>query len=121
MTTAQERQSLGRYGERLAERHLIERGLKVLDRNWRCPSGEIDLVLREADTLVICEVKTRRGLEFGHPLAGVDQAKADRLRRLALLWADDHGLTRVPLRVDVVGVLLDARGRAEIEHVRGID
>lgn len=121
MATAQQRQTLGRYGERVAERHLTERGFTVIDRNWRCPAGEIDLVLREADTLVICEVKTRRGLDFGHPLAGVDVTKTDRLRRLALLWADAHGLSRVPVRLDVVGVLLDARGLAEIEHVRGID
>jgi putative endonuclease len=121
MATAQQRQSLGRYGERLAERHLTELGFTLLDRNWRCAAGEIDLVLREVDTLVICEVKTRRGLDFGHPLAGVDAVKADRLQRLALLWADEYGLTRVPIRVDVVGVLLDAQGRAEIEHVRGID
>ena len=120
MATAQERQSLGRYGERVAERHLTALGFTVLDRNWRCATGEIDLVLREIDTLVICEVKTRRGLEFGHPLAGVDATKTSRLLQLASLWADEYDLTRVPLRVDLVGVLLDSWGRAEIEHVRGI-
>jgi putative endonuclease len=120
MATAQQRQSLGRYGERLAERHLTELGYVVLDRNWRCRSGELDLVLRDGRTLVVCEVKTRRGVAQGHPLACVDAVKVERLQRLALLWADGLGLTRVPIRVDVVGVLLPYAGSTEIEHVRGI-
>jgi len=120
MTTAQQRQSLGRYGERLAARHLGELGFKVLARNWRCPLGEIDLVLREGDTLVVCEVKTRRSLEFGHPLAAVDPAKAERLSALAACWVDEHGLSRVPVRVDLVGILVPRSGPAQVEHVRGI-
>ena len=120
MATAQQRQALGRWGERLAERRLSELGFVVLDRNWRCRLGEIDLVLREDDILVVCEVKTRRNEDFGHPLACVDEVKAERLRGLALIWADEHGLTTVPLRVDVVGVLCPIGGPAEIEHVRGI-
>jgi len=121
MATAQQRQSLGRYGERLAERHLTKLGYVVLDRNWRCGTGEIDLVLRDGETLVICEVKTRRSVELGHPLACVDAVKADRLQRLAVLWADELGLTRVPIRVDLVGVLVPHRGMPQVEHVRGID
>jgi putative endonuclease len=120
MTTAQQRQSLGRWGERVAERYLTQKGLAVLRRNWRCRLGEIDLVLREADTLVVCEVKTRRGLDFGHPLAAVDATKADRLGALAMLWIEENGLTRVPVRVDIVGVLLPFDGSMQIEHVRGI-
>ena len=120
MATAQQRQSLGRYGERLAERHLTKLGYVVLDRNWRCRTGEVDLVLRDGETLVICEVKTRRSVELGHPLACVDAAKAERLQHLAALWADGYGLTRVPIRVDLVGVLVPYRGIAELEHVRGI-
>ena len=60
-TTAAQRQALGGYGERVAERHLVGLGLVVLDRNWRCEDGEIDLVLRDGTVLVVCEVKTRRG------------------------------------------------------------
>jgi putative endonuclease len=120
MATAQQRQSLGRWGERIAERYLTRRGLKVLERNWRCRLGEIDLVLREDDTLVVCEVKTRRGLDFGHPLAAVDDVKAERLSSLAVLWVDQNGLTRVPVRIDVVGVLLPFGKPLQIEHVRGI-
>ncbi|MFL6155733.1 MAG: YraN family protein [Marmoricola sp.] len=124
MATAQQRarqkQALGRWGEKVAERYLSERGFTVLGRNWRCGLGEIDLVLREDDTLVVCEVKTRRNLDFGHPLAAVNAAKAERLSTLAMLWVEEHGLTRVPVRVDMVGVLLPVVGKMQVEHVRGI-
>jgi len=120
MATAQQRQSLGRWGERYAERYLTRQGFTVLGRNWRCSLGEIDLVLRDGDVLVVCEVKTRRSVEFGHPLAAVGEDKADRLSALAVLWAQAHGLTRVPMRVDVVGVLLPFGEPAQLEHVRGI-
>lgn len=120
MTTAQERRTLGRWGERIAERYLTAQGLTVLARNWRCRLGEIDLVLREDDTLVVCEVKTRRSTDFGHPLAAVDDTKAARLGALAVLWADEHGLDRVPVRLDLVGVLMPVGDEVQIEHVRGI-
>ncbi|RNL79837.1 YraN family protein [Nocardioides marmorisolisilvae] len=120
MTTAQQKQALGRWGERVAERYLTDRGFTVLARNWRCGLGEIDLVLRDDDTLVVCEVKTRRSLEFGHPVAAVDEAKAERLSALAMLWVEEMGLARVPVRVDVVGVVMPFVGPLEIEHVRGI-
>ena len=117
---AQRQRALGRWGERIAERYLTNLGYRVLGRNWQCRLGEIDLVLREDDTLVVCEVKTRRSLEFGHPLAAVDATKAERLGALAMLWVEEKGLTRVPVRVDMVGVLLPFAGAMELEHVRGI-
>lgn len=112
--------ALGAYGERLAARHLSGLGMTVLDRNWRCPVGEIDLVLREADVLVICEVKTRRGLAFGHPIAAVGRAKVTRLATLALLWTEAHEVVVDEIRLDVVGVVIPRRGPGQIEHVRGI-
>ena len=120
MTMAKQRQKLGRWGERLAERYLVQQGFKVLARNWRCRLGEIDLVLRDGDTLVACEVKTRRSVEYGHPVAAVDEAKAARLSALSVVWAEEHGLARVPVRVDVVGVLLPFGEPVQIEHIRGI-
>ena len=74
---------LGRYGEDVAARHLVEQGIIVLDRNWRCELGEIDIVGRDGDVLVVCEVKTRSGTSFGTPLEAVTRTKAARLRRLA--------------------------------------
>src|SRR5215218_995132 len=83
---------LGRYGERVAARHLTDRGMVVLDRNWRCDAGEIDLVLRDGDVLVVCEVKTRSSDACGTPHEAIGPAKLDRLQRLAMLWADRHGV-----------------------------
>ena len=117
---AGQRNALGRYGERLAARHLTEQGMVLLDRNWRCDAGEIDLVLREGDVLVVCEVKTRSSAAFGHPLEAVDEAKADRLRELAVRWVAAHDVRPDGVRIDLVGVLMQRRGRPALEHVRGI-
>jgi putative endonuclease len=120
MTTARQQRALGAYGERVAARHLGRLGMTVLDRNWRCRSGELDLVLRDGDDLVVCEVKSRRGLGFGPPLLAVRPAKVDRIRRLALLWVDAHDVVSPGIRVDLVGVLVPRTGAPEIEHVMGV-
>ena len=73
-------------GEELAARYLAEQGWVVLDRNWRCTHGEIDLVARDGDCLVFCEVKTRRGLGYGSPTEAIAYAKLHRLRQLAAEW-----------------------------------
>jgi putative endonuclease len=117
MTT--ERQAVGAYGERVAARHLRDLGLVVLDRNWRCPEGELDLVLRDGDDVVFCEVKTRRGEGFGPPAEAVTADKVRRLRRLAGLWLDQAaGVRPRALRFDVVEVLLQLRGGPRVEHIR---
>jgi putative endonuclease len=110
---------LGRYGERVAAAHLEAAGLTILERNWRCDLGEIDIVAREGDTLVICEVKTRSGLGFGSPLEGVTPVKVLRLRRLAGRWLATHPQRASEVRIDLVGVLRPRRGAALVEHVRG--
>ena len=119
-TTAASKQALGAYGEDVAARHLARAGLVLLDRNWRCEVGELDLVLREDDVLVVCEVKTRSSLACGTPHEAVDEAKLHRLRRLGVRWAAAHGVRPAGVRVDLVAVLRPARGAAEVEHVRGI-
>jgi putative endonuclease len=113
----------GRLGEELAARHLIEQGLVVLDRNWRCDVGEVDIVARDGDALVICEVKTRRSRRFGSPLEAITPEKAARLRRLAACWVQAHDVRHPHIRIDLVGIVLGALSNppdaAEIEHVRG--
>ena len=111
---------VGRYGEQVAVRHLAAAGLVVLDRNWRCALGEIDIVARDGDCLVVCEVKTRRSLEYGHPLEAVTHAKLRRLRRLAAMWVAESGLHPPSLRIDVVAVVRPLTGPAQVEHVRGV-
>jgi putative endonuclease len=119
-STQAQRKALGDYGETIAARHLEAHGLVVLERNWRCELGEIDLVARDGDTLVVCEVKTRRGLDYGSPLEAVTARKAGRLRRLAMRWLDDHPVRPRHVRIDVVGVLTRPQGAALVEHVRGV-
>ncbi|MFD9414732.1 YraN family protein [Streptomyces goshikiensis] len=118
---ASAQRALGRYGEELAARRLTEAGMTVLARNWRCRSGEIDIVARDGDALVVCEVKTRRAGEFEHPMAAVRPGKAERLRRLAGRWLADHGGPPAGgVRIDLVGVVLPRRGAPVVEHVRGV-
>lgn len=120
MTTAARRRALGAYGETVAARHLVEVGMVLLDRNWRCPAGELDLVLRDGDVLVACEVKTRSSDVCGSPHEAVDDEKLDRLQRLAWLWAEDQGLRPTDVRVDLVAILRPRRGAAVVDHVRGL-
>jgi putative endonuclease len=121
MATAQQRQAMGAYGERSAARHLTEeQGMTLLDRNWRCAAGEIDLVLRDRDTLVVCEVKTRRDPGYGAPLEAVTPDKVERLRRLAAYWLEQHGLRVPEVRIDLVGVDLSQSAAERIIHVRGV-
>jgi putative endonuclease len=117
-TTA--KQALGAYGESVAARHLVEQELVLLDRNWRCEAGEIDLVLRDGDVLVVCEVKTRSSVDFGTPHEAISDAKLDRLRRLAMRWQAEHGLAVPDVRIDLVAVLRPRRGPSEVEHVKGL-
>ena len=116
----QTRRALGLYGEQLAARYLTERGIAVIDRNWRCAHGELDLVARDGDCLVFCEVKTRRSVRFGDPLEAVTWSKATRLRRLAVAWLQVHDEHAARIRIDVIAILRPPRGRAQIRHVVGV-
>jgi putative endonuclease len=110
---------LGARGERIAAAYLTDEGLRVLDRNWRCRQGELDIVARDGDALVFCEVKTRRGLGFGHPVEAVTDRKQRRLRALAVRWLSTHDEHAPDLRFDVVGVLVRSGRPALVTHVRG--
>jgi putative endonuclease len=112
--------ALGDYGERVAARYLVDRGMVVLDRNWRCDEGELDLVLRDGPALVGCEVKTRTSLSHGSPHEAVTDAKLARLRSLLERWSRAHDVPAPDSRIDLVAVLRPPRGRALVEHVRGI-
>jgi putative endonuclease len=111
---------LGRQGEQLAADYLEQAGFRVLDRNYRCSDGELDIVAADHRTLVACEVKTRNGLRYGTPLEAVTWQKLRRLRRLAVRWVLAHGVIFDELRVDVVGVLRSPDGEFTIEHIRGV-
>lgn len=121
-----QRGALGRYGEDVAVRRLREAGMTVLERNWRCRAGEIDIVAAEGAAVVVVEVKTRSTGSYQHPMSAVTPRKAARLRRLAEQWLSDRWLPHhrvLPpggVRIDLVGILLPRRGAPVIEHARGV-
>ncbi len=113
--------ALGRRGEDLAAAHLRDLGLVVLERNYRSRQGEIDIIARDGDVLVICEVKTRTTEHFGHPLAAVDHRKLRRMRRVAMDWLDEREVRPRSIRFDVIGILDSPSGHRTLEHLRGVD
>ncbi|MFV0306496.1 MAG: YraN family protein [Desertimonas sp.] len=102
MTAA--RLARGRWGEDRAEAWYRQHGYQIVDRNWRCARGEIDLVARQGDLLVIVEVKARSSDRYGTAAAAVHPGKQRRLRGLAIEWLRAHGQRRVDLRFDVVAI-----------------
>lgn len=119
-TTGAARQALGLYGENVAARHLTDKGLALVERNWRCDEGEIDLVLRDGSTLVVCEVKTRTSIEVGTPHEAITDEKLARQKRLGERWAAERGVRPDGTRVDLVAVLRPRRGPAQVDHVAGL-
>ena len=109
---------LGDHGESIAADYLTDAGLRVLDRNWRCREGELDIVAGDEGALVFCEVKTRRGIGFGHPAESVTPAKQRRIRVLAQRWLASHDEHAPEIRFDVVGVLVRRDERAEVTHFK---
>ncbi|MGH2510185.1 MAG: YraN family protein [Ktedonobacteraceae bacterium] len=107
------RQSVGRVGERLAANALEERGYCILERNFRCQYGEIDLVAQESADLVFVEVKTRRGTVCGLPEEAVNKRKARKLQEVAAYYLDAHHLPDCSWRIDVVAVQFSPNGRLE--------
>ena len=112
--------ALGRYGEDVAAEHLLREGLQILARNWRCPTGELDIVARDGPVLVICEVKTRRSRAFGAPAEAVGPRKLRKLRELALRWLDEQRIHVPEVRFDVIAIVQPPTGRPVLEHVRGV-
>ena len=102
----QERISLGKKGEELAIARLRALKYKIVERNYKCPLGEIDIIAREKDTLVFVEVKTRATRDFGGPAAAVNERKQRQLSKVALAYLNQKKLQNVPARFDVVAVEL---------------
>ena len=111
---------LGKKGEALAADFLTDAGMQVVERNWRCSQGEIDLVVRDGDELVFVEVKTRSGLGYGHPLEAITVAKLARLRRLAAAWCAAHPGPHGLVRIDAVAVVAPMFGAVVVEHLKRV-
>ena len=110
---------LGRRGERLAEAHLVALGYSMLDRNWRCSHGEIDLIARDGDEVAFVEVKTRSSVAFGHPFEAITAAKLARLRRLAIVWSSEHPRAG-RIRIDVIAIVAPRTGQPTVEHLKAV-
>lgn len=113
------RAAIGRHGEELAAGHLSRHGYRILERNWRCARGELDIIAQLPGLVVVVEVKTRRSLRFGHPLESITDEKALRLRRLAKEWMRATS-TRARLRIDAIGIVLSDDGVSRFDHVKAI-
>ena len=112
--------TLGRRGEQLAADYLLGAGMSIIERNWRCPLGEIDLIARDGNETVFVEVKTRAGLGYGHPLESITAAKLARLRRLAASWCEAHPGEAASIRIDAVAIVAPRGGGVSIEHLRRV-
>ncbi|HLZ38849.1 MAG TPA: YraN family protein, partial [Mycobacteriales bacterium] len=112
------RQAVGRFGEQVAVAHLRRAGLVVVESNWRCRYGEIDVVARDGDVLVVVEVKIRSGPGYGSPAEAITAEKASRLRRLAAEWLRTHPDHRArEVRFDVLAVHRDRTQGVHVEHL----
>lgn len=112
------RQRLGWRGERLAEQFLSSQGLAILERNYRCPAGEADLIAQDGDVLVFVEVRTRRGQDYGTPEESITPRKQAHLLAVAQAYLAERGLSDIAWRIDVIAVALSAQGELlRIEHI----
>jgi len=112
--------SLGRFGEDRAAEWLEEHGFRLVERNWRCARGEVDIIAWHSCTLVFIEVKTRSGISTGHPFEAITASKMSRLRRLVPAWFDDHPeVSARAVRIDAVAVHVDG-DRVVVEHLEGV-
>ena len=115
-------QVVGAAGELAAARYLTRIGYVLLDRNWRYSDawfrGELDIVARDGNIVVFCEVKTRKTLACGTPAEAVVPAKARRIRGLGLEWLRGSGLRPRQIRFDIIGVWLHRSGAAHLDHIR---
>lgn len=122
MTQSRTRAQIGALGEQLVVDHLCALGWRVLERNWRCRYGELDVIAvdPEAAALVFIEVKTRTSDQFGGVAQAVSPDKVRRLRRLAGLWLAGQTRSWSQIRIDVLGVRITPEGAPEISHVLGV-
>ncbi len=104
------RRQLGQWGENLAASHLEAQGYRIVERNWRCSLGEIDIVAQEGDVLVFAEVKTRQSQNFGTPEESITRRKSQRLIDLGVQYCADHDLEDVEWRIDLVAIEIDRDG-----------
>lgn len=119
------RQRTGSLGEKLAQAFLKKRGYQIIETNYRCPHGEIDIVARQKDCLAFVEVRSKKNLDYGTPEESITQRKKERLVSSALAYLQEHEAFRGSWRIDVVLIEFDERDRARrmelIQHAVGTE
>ena len=111
-----ERIALGKRGEEIAAKFLKKTGVKILQRNYRCRYGEIDIVAQDKDSLVFIEVKTRTSTNFGTPAMAVDKRKQLQIARAAQQYLADKKQHATPARFDVIAILINEH--EQVEHIK---
>jgi putative endonuclease len=119
MTGQMKRRDTGILGEKLAGDFLAKNGYIILETNYRCSGGEIDIIARQADTLVFVEVRTKTSRKFGGPEESITPVKAARLRTLAAHYGQSHEDLPESWRIDVVAVQMNRSGHAS--HIEIIE
>jgi putative endonuclease len=112
-----QKKELGKKGEELAVRFLKKKGYRIIEKNYVCKMGEMDIIAKEKDTLAFIEVKTRTSTTFGPPQLAVNPTKQMQLSKVALYFLKEKGIEDVKARFDVVAILLGPKGE-EIELIR---
>ncbi|MGM9540447.1 YraN family protein [Anaerovibrio sp.] len=110
---------LGRRGEALAAQYLATHGCSIVEQNYRCPAGEIDIIARCGELVIFAEVKTRRSGRFGRPGAAVDSFKQQKIIRSAGWYIRGKGLEGSRFRFDVLEVMRTPAGQMSVNHIRG--
>lgn len=114
------RRETGRIGEQLAAQHLKEKGYTILEMNWHHPLGELDLIAKKGDCLVIVEVRTTRSRNFGYGFQSINRQKQQQVRKLALLYLQNGHFPDISFRIDVISVLLASTDEPiQIDHLKG--
>lgn len=116
MRRGQANRKLGKRGEDAAARYLRFMGYQILERNWECPFGEADIIARDGETLVFIEVKTRKSIRKGFPAEAVTPKKRARYERIAACYLRTYGSLDIPMRFDVIALLVVGPDRAMIKH-----
>ena len=109
---------IGSRGEELATAFLVRNGLKIVERNFRCKGGEVDIIARDGKTIVFIEVKSRRTLTYGVPQLAVTDFKQRQISKAALTWLSKNRLHDSPARFDVIAILLENDYSHQIEHIK---
>ncbi len=116
------RLTVGIVGENAARSYLESHGYKILETNYRCALGEIDIIARKSSTVIIIEVRTKTGSSFGRPEESISAGKGRQLRRLALYYLQSTYKREIPCRIDLVAVMLNKVDHTvrSLNHIKGI-